>query len=239
MDIQCSDVAMGNLNTNLLENTTLSKDLYPKYQEMNRKQHTKQCENVPDILHNNPQDKVPTSRRPRKQERPQKCISGILPCRWDKNEDQTLAIQQPDELHKQMEPIILYICNNHAKGSGTKYVMETATSHLSFQITRPTYIHVRPMPFTIFLKTPRLHTRTDSPGHYTKFIVFHGLDILKQSNAYFYFRPALIYRNIFIEGLVYFHHDIRLRLTTKACCQPLRIPKGTHVGTLHPVQLTK
>ena len=206
---------------------------------MDRKQHIKQCEDVPDILHNHPQDKVPTRRRPRKQPRPQKCISGTLPRRWDKNEDQILTTQQPNKLYKQMEPITLSIYNSHPKGSGTKYVMETTTSNISFQITRPTYIHVQPMQFTIFLKTPRLHKRIDSPGNFKKYIVFHGLTILKQSKAYFYFRPALIYRNILIEGPVYFHNDIRLRLTTTACCQPLCIPKGTHVGTLQPMLLTK
>jgi len=100
MEIQCSDVAMANLSTNQFENATLRKYLHPKYQEMDQKQHTKQCEDVPDIWQNNPQDNVQTRRRPRKQARPQKFISGTLPHAWDKNNDQTLTTQQPSELCK-------------------------------------------------------------------------------------------------------------------------------------------
>jgi len=90
-----------------------------------------------------------------------------------------------------------------------------------------------------FLKHPCLHEITGFPGNYNKYIEIHGLNILKQSKAYFYFRPAPNYRNILIAGTTHFHTVIRLRLTTTACCQPLRIPKGTHLGTLHPMLQTK
>ena len=222
---------MLNLSTHQSEDDIPREHIHPKYKEMDRKLHSKLCEDISDMPHNNPQDEVPTKRSPQQRERPQK--------RRNKNENQTLTTQQPNELYEQMEPITLSIYNSHSKGSCTKYVMETTLSHISFQIMKPTYIHVQLMPFTIFLKTNRLQKRTNSPRHYKKFIVLQGLNILKQSNTYFYFRPALNYRNILIEDTVNFCSNIRLRLTKTACCQSLRIPKGTHVGTLHPVLLTK
>jgi len=168
-----------------------------------------------------------------------KDISGTLPRRWDKIKEQSPTALKPNELHEQMERITLSIYNGQSKGSCIKYVMETMLSHISFQIRSPTFIHVQLMPFTIFLKTYRLQKRTNSPRHYRKFIVLQGLNILKQLNTYFYFRLALNCRNILIEGTVNFCSNTRLRLTKTACCQSLRIPKGTHVGTLHPVLLTK
>ena len=189
-------------------------------------------------MQNNPQDKVQTRRRPRKQARPQKCISGTLPHRWDKTDDQTLTTSKPSELYMHMEPITLSINNNHSKGSGTIYVMATTTSKISFQIMRPMHIQWQPMKFTITLKTPCPYTRPNSLGNYTKFIPIYGLHTLTRSNAYFYFRPAPDYQNILIEGPLHFHSVIKLRLTTTACYQPLLISKGTCVGTLHPVLLT-
>jgi len=206
---------------------------------MDRKQHTKQCENVPDKLHNNPQDKVPTRRRPRKQERPQKCISGILPCRWDKNEDQTLTTQQPHELHKQMEPVTLCFHNLQSKGSGPIFELTTTRSNILFQIQQPVYMSWQPVPFIIFLRTPCKYICRGTLGKHSKFISIYGLNILTRSNAHFYFQPAPNYRNILIEEALTFYSVVRLRLNTLACCQSVLIPEGTYIGTLHPVLLTK
>jgi len=132
MELQCSDVAMENSNTNRTEAPTLIKDLHPEY------------------------------------------ISATLHRRWDEIKEQSSTALKPNELHEQMEPIILSIYNGQLKGFHTKYVMETTLSHTSFQIRSPTYTHVQLMPFTIFLQTRRRQKRTNSPRNYRKYIVLQG-----------------------------------------------------------------
>jgi len=239
MSLQCSDVAMDNSSTNRIETSTLIKHSYSKQQEMDRKQHTKLGQNVPDTLYDIPQHIVPARRHQRQQARLRNYISETLSRRWDEIEEQLTTTSKPSKLSQRMEPIICSIYNGHSKGFSNEYVLETTISNLSFMIMRPNHFQVQLRPFNISLTTLRLYKTSDSPRHYAKHLTFYGLFISSQSNAYFYFRPAQNYRNILIEGTVNFHSIIRLRLTRTACCQPLRIPKGTHVGTLHPVLLTK
>jgi len=64
-----------------------SEKLHPKNDDIDRLQYTDQCDNGQDTVQYIPQDKTQGRQRPRKQAKPQKCISGTLPHRGDKIEE--------------------------------------------------------------------------------------------------------------------------------------------------------
>jgi len=139
------------------------------------------------------------------------------------------------DTQNQLEPITLSIYNGKNQETDTTYVMKTTLSYISFRVTNPNYISVTLDPLTIFLKTYRRKKRTGTKKLRQKYFVLKGLEILHQSEAYFYFRPSSNYKNIFIEGPVQFRTNIYLRLTETAMCQPVYIRRNTQVGTLQPV----
>jgi len=145
----------------------------------------------------------------------------------------------PNDTNKQLEPIVLYTHFSKNQRSDIQYVIKTTLSHISFQITNPTSISLQSDPFLIHLTAPRHKKRTDAKAHRKKFFLFKGLQVLQLSNAYFYFQPSLQLRHIFTEGRINFRTRILLRLTETAMRQQVRIRKGTHLGSLKPVLLSK
>ena len=144
-----------------------------------------------------------------------------------------------NDTNKQLEPIVLYTHFSKNQRSDIQYVIKTTLSHISFQITNPTSISLQSDPFLIHLTAPCRKKRTDSRAHRKKFFRFKGLQVLQLSNAYFYFRPSLKFRHIFTEGRMHFRTQITLRLTETAMRQQLHIHKGTYLGSLQPVLLSK
>ena len=161
------------------------------------------------------------------------------PLRTNEQTSESLPTATSNDANKQLEPVVL---NTHFSKDQTpdiQYVMRTTLSHISFLITNPTFISLQSDPFFIHLTAPCHKKRTDSKANRKKFFLFKGLQILQQSNAYFYFRPSPQLRHIFIEGRVQFRTHLPLRLTDIALCTQLYIRKGTHLGSLQPVLLSK
>jgi len=161
------------------------------------------------------------------------------PLRTNEQTSESLPTATSNDANKQLEPVVLYTHISKDQRSDIQYVMKTTLSHISFLITNPTSISLQSDPFLIHLTAPCHKKRTDSKAHRKKFLRFKGLEVLQLSNAYFYFRPSLQFRHIFIEGRIQFRIHITLRLTETAMCQQLRIRKGTHLGSLQPVLLSK
>ena len=62
-----------------------SEKLHPKNDDIDRLQYTDQCDNGQDTVQYIPQDKTQGRQRPRKQAKPQKCISGRFPTEGTKS----------------------------------------------------------------------------------------------------------------------------------------------------------
>jgi len=148
------------------------------------------------------------------------------PKRTNKQMSEPMHITTSNDANKQLEPIVLYKHINEDQRPEIQYVMKTTLSHISFRITNPTAISIQPDPFPIILRTYRRKKRTDAKQHRKKFFILKGLQVLQQSQAYFYFQPSIHYRHIFIEGLVQFRTYIRLRFNETALCQQIHINKG-------------
>ena len=143
-----------------------------------------------------------------------------------------------NDVNKHLEPIVLYTHINKDQNPKIKYVMKTTLSYISFWITDPTFISLQSDPFLIRLIAPGYEKRTYRTNNRVKFR-FKGLQVLLQSNAYFYFRPTPQYRHILREGRVRFQSHLSLRLTNAALCKRVYIRKGAHLGSLQPVLLSK
>jgi len=161
------------------------------------------------------------------------------PLRTTEQTSASLPTATPTDERKELEPVVLHTHISKNQTSNIQYVMKTTLSLISFHITNPTSISLQFDPFLIQLKAPCRKKRTDTKQHRKKYFLLKGLQILQQSKAYFYFRPSLKYRDIFIEGPVRFRTNIPLRLTKTARCQSVHIHKGTHLGSLQPVLLSK
>ena len=121
-----------------------------------------------------------------------------------------------NDANKQLEPIVLYTHINKDQIPKSQYVMKTALSHISFRITDPTFISLQSDPFLIRLTAPCYKKRTNHKNHRVKSFRFTGLQVLQQSNAYFYFQPSPQCRHILREGRVRFQTYLLLRLTDAA-----------------------
>jgi len=154
------------------------------------------------------------------------------------NNEQTsesLLTATSNDTHKQLEPVGLYTHLSMEPKSGIQYVMETALSHISFQITNPTFISLQFDPFLLHLTAPCHKTHTNSKKHRQKSFCFKGLRVPQQSNAYFYFRPSPQCTHILREGRVQFRSHLLLRITDAALGTRIYIRKGAHLGSLQPV----
>jgi len=161
------------------------------------------------------------------------------PLRTNEQTSESPPTATSNDANKQLEPVVLYTHLSKDHRSDIQYVMKTTLSHLSFLITNPTFITLQSDPFVIHLTAPCHKKRTNSKAHRRKFFRIKGLQVLQLSKAYFYFRPSLQFRHIFTERLIQFRTHISLRLTETAMCQQLRIRKGTYLGSLQPVLLSK
>jgi len=79
-----------------------------------------------------------------------------------------------------------------------------------------------------------IHTVTHSTD-YAKYVYIHGLHIEAIYCAYFYFRPAPKYQNIFLEERPFTKNDIKLRLTRAASKQSIIINKNEYIGNLQVI----
>ena len=112
------------------------------------------------------------------------------PISTNEQTSEPLPTATSNDANKQLEPVVLYTYLNMDQKSDTQYVMKTALSHISFQITDPTFISLQSDPFLLHLIAPCHKTHTNSKRHNHKSFCFKGLRVLQQSNAYFYFRPS-------------------------------------------------
>ena len=160
------------------------------------------------------------------------------PISTNEQTSEPLPTATSNDANKHLEPIVLYTHINKDQSPKIKYVMKTALSYISFWITDPTFISLQSDPFLIRLTAPGYEKRTYSTNHRVEFR-FTGLQVLLQSNAYFYFRPTPQYRHILREGRVRFQSHLSLRLTDAALCTRVYIRKGAHLGSLQPVLLSK
>jgi len=144
-----------------------------------------------------------------------------------------------NDANKQADPIILHKHLSKNQTSDTQYVMQTTLSLISFQIMNPIFISLQYDPFLIRLKAPCHKKRTYHKKHRVKSFRFTGLQVIQQSNAYFYFQPSPQCRHIFREGRIRFRSHLSLRLTDAALCTCVYIRKGAYLGTLQPVLLSK
>jgi len=77
----------------------------------------------------------------------------------------------------------------------------------------------------------KIHTVTHSTD-YAKYVYIYGLHIEVIHRAYFYFRPAHKYQNIFLEERPYTKNGIKLRLTRAASKKSIIINKNEYIGNL-------
>jgi len=77
----------------------------------------------------------------------------------------------------------------------------------------------------------KIHTVTHSTD-YAKYVYIRGLHIEANHRAYFYFRPAPKYQNIFLEERPFTKDGIKLRLTRAASKQSIIINKNEYIGNL-------
>ena len=77
----------------------------------------------------------------------------------------------------------------------------------------------------------RIHTVTHSTD-YAKYVYIYGLHIEAIHRAYFYFRPAPKYQNIFLEEKPFTYNGIKLRLTRAASKKSIIINKNDYIGNL-------
>jgi len=77
----------------------------------------------------------------------------------------------------------------------------------------------------------KIHTVTHSTD-YAKYVYIRGIHIEAIHRAYFYFRPAPKYQNIFLEERPFTKDGIKLRLTRAASKQSLVINKNEYIGNL-------
>ena len=77
----------------------------------------------------------------------------------------------------------------------------------------------------------KIHTVTHSTD-YAKYVHIRGIHIEAIHRAYFYFRPAPKYQNIFLEERPFTKDGIKLRLTRAASKQALVINKNEYIGNL-------
>jgi len=77
----------------------------------------------------------------------------------------------------------------------------------------------------------RIHTVTHSTD-YAKYVYIYGLHIEAIHRAYFYFRPAPKYQNIFLEERPFTKNGIKLRLTRAASKKSIIINKNDYIGNL-------
>jgi len=144
-----------------------------------------------------------------------------------------------NDANKQADPIILHKHLSKNQTSDIQYVMQTTLGLISFQIMNPTFISLQSDPFLIRLKAPCHKKRAYHKKHRVKSFRFTGLQVIQQSNAYFYFQPSPHCRHIFREGRIRFRSHLSLRLTDAALCTCVYIRKGAYLGTLQPVLLSK
>jgi len=163
----------------------------------------------------------------------------ICPPRTNTQTSKSLPTATSNDATKQFEPVVLYTHPSKDHKPEIQYVMKTTLSYISFLVTNPSFISVQSDPFLILLTASCHKKRTNSKAHRKKFFCFTGLQVLQLSNAYFYFRPSLQFRHIFIERRLKFRTQIILRLTEAAKRKQLYTRKGTHLGTLQPVLLSK
>ena len=77
----------------------------------------------------------------------------------------------------------------------------------------------------------KIHTVTHSTD-YAKYVYIRGIHIEAIHRAYFYFRPAPKYQNIFLEERPFTKDGIKLRLTRAASKQSIIINKNEYIGNL-------
>jgi len=77
----------------------------------------------------------------------------------------------------------------------------------------------------------KIHTVTHSTD-YAKYVYIRGIHIEAIHRAYFYFRPAPKYQNIFLEERPFTKDGIKLRLTRAARKQSIIINKNEYIGNL-------
>jgi len=80
----------------------------------------------------------------------------------------------------------------------------------------------------------KIHTVTHSTD-YAKYVYIRGLHIEAIQRAYFYFRPAPKYQNIFLEERPFIKDGIKLRLTRAASKQSIIINKNEYIGNLQVI----
>jgi len=80
----------------------------------------------------------------------------------------------------------------------------------------------------------KIHTVTPSTD-YAKYVYIHGLHTEAIHRAYFYFRPAPKYQNIFLEERPFAKKGIKLRLTRAASKQSIIINKNEYIGNLQVI----
>jgi len=163
----------------------------------------------------------------------------ICPPRTNTQTSESLPTATSKDATKQLEPVVLYTHPSKDQKPEIQYVMKTTLSYISFLVTNPSFISVQSDPFLILLTAPCHKKRTNHRNHRVKSFRFTGLQVLQQSNAYFYFRPSPQCRHILREGRVRFRSHLFLRLTDAALCTRVYIRKGAHLGSLQPVLLSK
>ena len=162
-----------------------------------------------------------------------------IPISTNEQTSKSMPTSTSNDANKQLEPVVLYTHLSMDQKSDIQYVMKTALSHISFQLTNPTFISLQSDPFLLHLIAPCHKTHTNSKRHYHKSFCFKGLRVLQQSNTYFYFRPSPQCTHILREGRIRFRSHLFLRLTDAALGTRVYIRKGAHLGSLQPVLLNK
>jgi len=165
--------------------------------------------------------------------------SQTSPIRTNEQTSEALLTATSNDANQLLEPVVLYTHFSKNQRSDIQYVMKTTLGLISFQIINPTFISLQSDPFLIRLKAPCHKKRTYHKNHRVESFRFIGLQVLQQSNAYFYFRPSPQCRHIFREGRIRFQSHLSLRLTDAALCTCVYIRKGAYLGTLQPVLLSK
>jgi len=148
---------------------------------------------------------------------------------------EALFIAISNDENQLLEPVVLYTHFSKDQGPDRQYVLKTTLGLISFRIMNPNFISLQADPFLIRLKAPCHKKRTYHKHHCVKSFRFTGLQVLQQSNAYFYFRPSPQCRHIFKEGRIRFQSHLLLHLTDAALCTRVYIRKGAPLGTLQPV----
>ena len=166
----------------------------------------------------------------------QPCQTSLINTNEQTSEPQPTATS--NDTNKHLEPIVLYTSIDQDQNPKIKYFMKTTLSYISFWISDPTFISLQSDPFLIHITAPgyekrNYHTNNRKRFHFTE------IQVLKQSNAYFYFQPTPQYKNILKEGPVWFQNRLVLRLTDKTTGTRALIPKGAQLGSLQPVLLVK